>query len=134
MITRNQEALPNAPEVHHHYYHILHFSVIGPRLLFINDLPCYIDSICASFAYDTVISRPIYASVDHQYLQNDIDSIHQWCQDNKMCLNASKSKVMRISFAKNPGIPENNINSVLLEVVTETTYLGVMINNCISWE
>ena len=111
-------------------------SVLGPCLfnLFINDLPRYIDSSCALFADDTVISRPMCAPVDHQYLQNDIDSIHQWCQDNKMCLNASKSKVMRISCAKNPGIPEYSINSILLDVVTETKYLGVMINNRLSWD
>ena len=119
-------------------------SVLGPCLfnLFINDLISQTISPCALFADDTLLYRPIFTPSDSSVLQNYIDSIHAWCTNNRMRINTSKSKVLRITWAKTPEclfihiINKNSIqfnNNTLLEPVKEYKYLGIMFNNRLQW-
>ena len=111
------------------------FFVVGPCLfnLFINDLISQTISPCALFADDTLLYRPIFTPSDSSLLQNDIDSIHTWCTNNRMRINISKSKVLRITWAKNPGVPNYTYNNTPLESVKEYKYLRIMLNNRLQW-
>ena len=111
-------------------------SVLGPLLfnIFINELPACFNSSCALFADDTVIYRPLFSPSDHVTLQNDLDIMAQWCMDNKMKLNPTKTKVMRFTCSKNPACPVYNLYSVALQVVDEIKYLGIILNNRLTWD
>ena len=80
-----------------------------------------------------LLYRPIFTPSDSSVLQNDIDSIHAWCTNNRMRINTSKSKVLRIIWAKNPGVPLYTYNNTPLEPVKEYKYLGIMFNNRLQW-
>ena len=110
-------------------------SVLGPCLfnLFINDLLSQTQSKCVLFADDTLLYKPVYSPLDSLILQHDIDRIHSWCVQNKMTINTAKSKVLRITWARNPGEPHYFYNDTRLDSVSEYKYLGVMINNKLSW-
>jgi hypothetical protein len=75
----------------------------------------------------------LITDTDHAILQHDLDIMSQWCDDNRMTLNASKTKVMRFSGRKAPGLPCYEINSIALEVVDEIKYLGIMLNSSLDW-
>lgn len=110
-------------------------SVLGPCLfnLFIKDLLSQTQSPCALFADDTLLYKPIFTPSDCQILQSDIDSIHTWCVNNRMMINISKSKVLRITCARNPGEPNYTYDGIPLELVKEYKYLGIVLNNKLSW-
>lgn len=110
-------------------------SVLGPLLfnLFINDLPFCTSSRCLLFADDTLLYRPITCPEDEIILQHDLDQIHCWCLKNSMCLNVNKTKVMRITCSKCPGVPMYTLNKTHLDIVTEYKYLGVVLNNKLTW-
>ena len=58
----------------------------------------------------------------------------QWCMDNKMKLNPTKTKVMRFTCSKNPACPVYNLYPVALQVVDEIKYLGIILNNRLTWD
>jgi hypothetical protein len=76
-------------------------STLGPLLfnIFINDI---FDSIhnsqCVLFVDYLKIYRSISGVDDCELLQHDIDSVQNWCLDNGMILNLSKTTI--ISFTR----------------------------------
>jgi hypothetical protein len=76
-------------------------STLGPLLvnIYINDICDAIhNSQCLLFADDLKIYRSISDVDDCKLLQHDIDSVQNWCLDNGMKLNLSKTTV--ISFTR----------------------------------
>ena len=75
---------------------------MGPLLfiIYINDLPERIRSLCSIYADDTKIFK-ILDDLYDKSLQEDIDSLTKWCDSWKMSLNSKKCKVMHIG-KKNP--------------------------------
>ena len=63
-------------------------SIVGPILflLFINDITESLspDTNIMLYADDTKIWRKIQSNLDHEILQNDINSLHTWATNNKM--------------------------------------------------
>ncbi|XP_072179173.1 arylsulfatase A-like [Diadema setosum] len=76
-------------------------------------------------------SKPV---IDQQALQDDVNAFTGWCDRNKMSLNTSKTKVMRISWKRHPGHAQYYLNDTQLEEVYEIKYLGVIMNNRMSWD
>jgi hypothetical protein len=76
-------------------------STLGPLIfnIFINDMCDFINnSQCLLFADDLKIYRSI-SDIDHcKLLQHDIDSLLNWCFDNGIKLNLSKTTI--ISFTR----------------------------------
>ena len=111
-------------------------SILGPILfqIYVNDLPGYIaKSSVSMFADDTAI----YSSAEtHEelelILQDDLHSVSQWLHYNRLTINASKTKVMKIGTThKLRSMPELNlhINNTRLGNVSEFLYLGVLIDS-----
>ena len=81
-------------------------SVLGPLLfiIFVNDLPNSVSqSTVDIYADDTTLSTSNVVSdlpVIQQRLQNDINKIADWTSDNKMVLNASKTKSLFVTGKK----------------------------------
>lgn len=75
-------------------------SVLGPILfiIFVNDLPDVVRSICKMFADDCKVYTPLSSRVDQQQLQEDIDNLCQWSKDWLLKFNVQKCKV--VSFGR----------------------------------
>lgn len=81
-------------------------SALGPLLFLIDvdDTPISIDSSIRLFAVDCVIYRIIYNTNDHVILQRDPNKIGTWCFRWLIKINASKCKLMSVTFKNNISI------------------------------
>ena len=112
-------------------------SVLGPRLfsLFVNDITHVVHSQCVLFADDTLLYRIIRNETDMQILQADITHIANWCSINKMQLNATKTKVLRIAPRKrNVEKTKYTIDNNTIEQVDSIKYLGIILNSSLTWD
>ena len=101
-------------------------SVLGPLLfiLFINDLPDNLNSICKIFADDT----KIYSDTSNSaLLQNDLYKLFKWSSDWQLNFNISKCKVMHVG-RNNPSLTYfvDTQRSNVLSVVASEKDLGVI--------
>ena len=116
-------------------------SILGPLLflIYINDLPNTSTKLSfIQFADDTTLYLQGSSLTDIFNIMNEeIDIISQWLKVNKLVLNISKTNYMVMSSKKNK-IPEDlckiKINGHQIEQVSETKFLGVMIDNKMSWK
>ena len=100
-------------------------------LIFINDLPTSItDSFFGIFCDDTLIAREITSNnSDANSLQNDLSAIEEWSSIWGMKFNTDKCVVMSVTNKKT--LPLNNyfLNGVCLSRQNYIKYLGVYIDN-----
>ena len=113
-------------------------SILGPLffLIFINDMKnCSLLLIFLQFADDTTL---MYSSPDvnvlNEILEREANKVLMWIHANKLVINLSKTNCMLFSNKRN--IPNLNIqlNNSNLDMVSETTFLGVVIDNKLSWK
>lgn len=113
-------------------------SVLSPLLfaLFINDLPPLIKAKILLFADDLKIFIKITSHDDARLLQNDIETIVNWCNINNLQLNIGKCNTM--SFTRK--LPANthtfnyNINGHSLNRVNSCEDLGVIFDSKLTFE
>ena len=112
-------------------------SILGPLLflLYINDLPDALspDTICAIFADDTKIFRPITHKNDSIALQRDINNLHQWSKAWGLTFNSTKCTVLSVKRKYNVKIYQYTMNNLPLPRVDNMNDLGININNHIKW-
>ena len=120
-------------------------SCLGPLLflLHINDLPFALKKAKATmYADDTAIS---YSSVKSEELDlvinEELSCIERWLQGNMLSLNVFKTPAMiigskpKLRKLKNPStLPSFRAGGEEIDLINETKYLGVMIDNCLTWE
>ncbi|XP_046743250.1 uncharacterized protein LOC124409579 [Diprion similis] len=115
-------------------------SVLGPLLfiLYINDLARQLEFCqCKMFADDTVIfiSGTNTEEIE-QKLNHDLERVVKWMNSNSLKLNTTKTKSMIIHDPRKLGI-ENKCNfkiaGIQIEEVREIKYLGVIIDNKLSF-
>ena len=77
-------------------------SVLGPLLflLMINDISEEINSNISLFADDTRISREISSEECVEILQDDLEKLYFWQEQNNMKFNGSKFEVIRYGTNK----------------------------------
>ena len=112
-------------------------SILGPALflIFINDLPNVLTS-CKPllFADDAkIFSSNIQSVKDCTRIQNDLNSLSDWCVDNKLDLNVLKCKILCITRSHSPVYFNYCIKGEPIERVTEMKDLGIIIENTLSW-
>ena len=121
-------------------------TVLGPVLflIFINDMDnCILHSIARFFADDTRASKAIDSASDVNKLQEDVDAIIKWSEQNNMKLHKDKFQFISHSYEKNntlkilPFFPEvcsyrTSETSVLLPV-NQVTDLGILVSEDLSW-
>ena len=81
-------------------------SVLGPLLfiIFVNDIDSNIvSSFLSSFADDTRVGLGISNENDAKTLQNDLNSVYAWAQENSMVLNSSKFELLQYGKRKIDG-------------------------------
>ena len=121
-------------------------SCLGPLLflLYINDLPFALKRAKATmYADDTAISYSSNKSEELDFVINEeLSYIERWLQGNKLSLNVVKTPAMilgsqpKIKKIKNnlSSLPSFKVGGEEINLVNETKYLGVMIDNCLTWE
>ena len=111
-------------------------SILGPILflLYINDLPNSTNLLkFILFADDTNL---FYSSKDQKeatsVINRELRSVSEWMNCNKLSVNLKKTCYMIFS---NKDVVSSNIvfNNALINQVTKTTFLGVIIDNKLSW-
>ena len=120
-------------------------SVLGPILfiIFINDMADSLESVkLKSFADDTKISRSICNQSDANKLQEDLDRVLQWSEDNNMLLNDKKFEFLKHSYSFDSTLmelPESYYNSCykantsLIECSDAVKDLGVTFTSGLSF-
>lgn len=114
-------------------------SILGPLLflIYINDLAHVSpDAISILFADDTnVIYRSQSYETLNKIINNELTLLSAWFNENKLALNVSKTKFMIIHFInqKPPDEFKVFLDGIELENVKSTKFLGVMINENLSW-
>ena len=115
-------------------------SILGPVLflLFMSDLPVGISEIFL-YADDTMTNCQVDTVDDINFqLQSDIDKVSHWFKQNKLTLNISKSSVLYIGtrrkFMNNLTCNESlTVNNADLEINNNYSYLGLTIDNSLTW-
>ena len=62
-----------------------------------------------------------------------MDLIGEWCTNNKMRINPSKCKVMRITKKKSPYTYDYQIDGAKLDSVSSHRDLGLLTSDVLSW-
>ena len=73
-------------------------SVLGPTLfvMYINDMPDAINSMCQLFADDAKIFKRVRSTDDNKKLQGDLDSLTEWSTRWQLPCNVEKCKSLHI--------------------------------------
>lgn len=113
-------------------------SVLSPLLfaLFINDLPPLIKSEILLFADDVKVFRKINSHEDAMALQNDIDTIYNWCVVNDLELNNNKCESMTFTRKPQATIYQflYKLNQMALPKVSSCKDLGITFDSKLSFE
>ena len=117
-------------------------SILGPLLflIFINDLPLYIDNVLTDLYADDTTFYFIDTSQAciEQQLQTALFKLSEWCKENGMLINTTKTKVMLITTPQkrvylNNYVLQLKYNNEALSVVACEKILGVLIDNNLTW-
>ena len=106
-------------------------SVLGPLLfiLYVNDLPSFVNSDVKLFADDTTIFERI-PSFDLNLITRSINLVDTWMKGNKLKCNVDKSKA--VIFAKNaPVLSFGNLN---ITIQSHLKYLGIEIDDSLTFK
>ena len=112
-------------------------SILGPVLfvIFINDIPEVTDGTSpALFADDTKVYKDVRSVTDCEKLQQTIDKLDIWTQDNNITFNASKCKVLSVTRKKDPITYPYHLGRNDLSRVESEKDLGVTISYKLHWE
>ena len=111
-------------------------SILGPLLflLYINDLPNVSKFLTVIlFADDrNVFYSHIDSSILTRVLKSEIDKLSEWFKANKLSLNLDKTKYM--SFKSKQKKESLNINNCEIKQVNEVVFLGVILDEHLSWK
>jgi len=106
-------------------------TVLAPLLLliYINDLPSSIHNKIKLYADDVLLYSRITSSNDCVRLQQDLNLLVQWANRWKMTFDILKCKLLRITNQQSPILHTYYIESSPIKEVTSAKYLGVTIDN-----
>jgi len=66
-------------------------------------------------------------------LQAEVDHISQWCLNNFMKINETKTKIMHVHIRKQPCPPVVKINNTAVEIVKSSKLLGLYFHSSLKW-
>ena len=110
-------------------------TVLAPLLflIYINDLPLHVSNKVRLYADDVILYSHIHSMDDCCILQKDLDSLTQWSHKWQMHFNPRKCEFLRITNKKNHISFNYHINDCSIQEVTHTKYLGVVLDQHLSW-
>ncbi|KAL0839060.1 hypothetical protein ABMA28_017046 [Loxostege sticticalis] len=129
--TKIETGISQNSEVYHASSGVPQGSHLGPVLflVFVDDIArCIKHCKFNLFADDLKIYRAIDSISDMKLIQEDLDSIYNWCMSNAMALNVSKCYHIKFTKKKNPFPSTYNVNNIKLAEVDEIRDLGVTVD------
>ena len=117
-------------------------SILGPLLflLFINDLPLYVNNVNTDLYADDTTLYDIQNSVEdiENNLQIALDRLNTWCKCNGMLLNSSKTKIMLVTTNQkrqrlDKEILDLKFNEESLSMISNDKILGVFVDQNLTW-
>jgi len=99
-------------------------------LLYVNDLPSWIQNSMRMFADDTKVWHKIAEDNDSSFLQADLKRLAEWSERWQLKFNPDKCKVMHIGhkFKTSYKMSDNGFDKVL-EDLSEEKDLGVFVTS-----
>ena len=113
-------------------------SVLGPLLflIYINDVTCVVSKgKLIIYADDIALYQIIHSPIDFILVQQNINSICAWVEQNSLLLNTLKCCYLLFSRKPTPTLPSSPllINNTVLRLAKEFKYLGVTFSSDASW-
>ena len=110
-------------------------SVLGPCLflVYINDLPTYVDSNSRLFADDAAVDRAIKIATDQETLQNNLKSLESWEEQWDAEFHTVKCHLLTVSRRREKEKRVYKLHGQELEQVKESKYLGLIHQEDGSW-
>ena len=119
-------------------------SVLGPILfsLFINDLPLHVKDIsvdCDMLVDDTTLHTSGKDIMQiRNNMQESLDQVSNWCDNNHMVINPTNIKSMTITTRQKHQLSplpfDLVLNGAKIDQVTEHRLLGITIDNKLRWD
>ena len=113
-------------------------SILGPLLfvIYINDIPNISDFakfILYADDANIILTANTIAEINSQ-LETLIFNLQQWVASNGLALNLKKTKYMIFPYARDIELPQPLlISGTPIECVHEARFLGVIIDESLSW-
>ena len=110
-------------------------TVLAPLLFlcYINDITRDVSCKIKLYADDVLIYNTIASEVDCRNLQRDLNLLQDWAITWKMCFNPTKCEFLRLTNKRNIIKFQYFIQGNNIQEVHQVKYLGVTINNKLSW-
>ena len=110
-------------------------TVLAPLLFlcFINDLPQGISASVKLYADDVLLYKIIESTNDSESLQCDLNLLSDWANKWQMEFNPSKCEHLQVSLKRSCSPTQYYIQGELIKKVAQTKYLGVTINQHLTW-
>ena len=110
-------------------------TVLGPLLflVYISDLPWRVSSSVRFFANDCLLYRVIQDQQDAESLQTDLNHLQEWEREWQMVFNSDKCEHIWITNKWKVIQTPYNIHGQTLNETSKAKYLGVTIDNTVSW-
>jgi hypothetical protein len=120
-------------------------SILGPLLfiIYMNDVHTVSEKFnFIIFADDTTISSTLcsFSSNDNinqtaVFINSELSKLSDWLSINKLSLNVEKTKLMIFRYSQRvlSHVPTLKINNVDIERVTDFNFLGITLNESLSW-
>ena len=102
-------------------------------LIYVNDITSNIHSQLRLFADDCLIYRPINSPEDHKIFQDDLFKLSKWADAWQMKFNVKKYCILLVSTLHSTSNFTYTMYNILLQVVEQHHYLGVLLDNKLSW-
>ncbi|XP_041466442.1 uncharacterized protein LOC121416970 [Lytechinus variegatus] len=102
-------------------------------LTYINDMPDKLKCQARLFADDCLLYTPVAKEEDMCNLQDDLRLLEKWQSTWKMSFNPSKCTVLAVSKKKSPPLRDYIFCGQVLEKTTSHPYLGVQLDNKLTW-
>ena len=112
-------------------------SCLGPLLflIFCNDLQHHLSFMkCIQFADDTTMYASHHNPTYLRYMvETDLENINDWFRANKLTLNANKTSCLVFGNTNTELTKDLSINGEKMQVTNTTKFLGVWIDNKLTW-
>ena len=97
-------------------------------------MPEKLSALARLFADDTAVYKTISNGHDQAQLQEDLQRLADWQESWDMEFHPAKCQTLSITRNRKPLQPSYVLHGHYLENVSSAKYLGVTINNTVSWD